>query len=475
MRLPYATRELSPEEPPARVPVDGAPHRVSGDDRAAAAADDVLNHHQQPSPTSSVIWTSATNVAVAAVGAVTGILAARLLGPNGRGELAVVQMLPTLLASLAMLGMPEALTYWVARDRERGATLLTSATLVCVAGSLVAAPLGYVLIGAVLEGDVVDESRQYLALLAVFPLVHLAHHPLRSLGRFMAWNAFRLAPGLGWLVLLLIHRLGDRPRPADLAMQYLLVLTALIVPTILVARRRIGIGAPSRAATRRLLAFGLPAAATTVPQALNLRLDQVLIAAVLPAEDLGLYVAAVAWSGAVSPVVSAMGSVLLPRVASADDAAERRRLIGQSGRIGTLLAVVLAVPLVAVTPIAVPVLFGSAFSSAVPSALVLVGANVMLTVAYILGEATRGLNAPGRVLVAEVAGLLATVIGLVVTLPSIGIMGAAVSSVLGYAVVLATLAVGLSRSTGASPLELLVPSRADVGAVAARVRGAVRR
>ena len=46
----------------------------------------------------------------------TGALAARLLGPDGRGQLAAIQMWPNFLAAIANLGLPEALVYFSARS-----------------------------------------------------------------------------------------------------------------------------------------------------------------------------------------------------------------------------------------------------------------------------------------------------------------------------------------------------------------------
>jgi len=62
--------------------------------------------------------TAAANLAIAVLSIVTGVVSARLLGPHGRGELAAIQTTPGFLASLAMLGMPEALTYFSAQEPE---------------------------------------------------------------------------------------------------------------------------------------------------------------------------------------------------------------------------------------------------------------------------------------------------------------------------------------------------------------------
>ena len=59
-------------------------------------------------------------------------------------------------------------------------------------------------------------------------------------------------------------------------------------------------------------ALGLPSMLNVLPQTLNLRLDQMLMTAALEPALLGLYVVAVAWSGILSPLVSAVGRVVPP-------------------------------------------------------------------------------------------------------------------------------------------------------------------
>ena len=68
-----------------------------------------------------------------------------------------------------------------------------------------------------------------------------------------------------------------------------------------------------------MLTYGLPCMMTGLPQMLNLRLDQIAMAALLSSRELGLYVVAVAWSGGAAPLLNSIGAVLLPAVAASAD------------------------------------------------------------------------------------------------------------------------------------------------------------
>src|SRR5437868_7402069 len=60
--------------------------------------------------------TAGTNVSIAVLSSVAGILAARLLGPEGRGELAAAIVWAGMIGVFASTGLPQALTYFAAQE-----------------------------------------------------------------------------------------------------------------------------------------------------------------------------------------------------------------------------------------------------------------------------------------------------------------------------------------------------------------------
>jgi O-antigen/teichoic acid export membrane protein len=65
------------------------------------------------------ILTLGAQFAIQLVGLITGVLAARYLGPSGRGELATVIVWVTMIVYVGNLGLPVAYTYAAAREPER--------------------------------------------------------------------------------------------------------------------------------------------------------------------------------------------------------------------------------------------------------------------------------------------------------------------------------------------------------------------
>jgi O-antigen/teichoic acid export membrane protein len=208
-----------------------------------------------------------------------------------------------------------------------------------------------------------------------------------------------------------------------------------------------------------MLRFGLPSALTSLPQSINLRFDQLLIIAFLPARSLGFYVVAVSWSGGVAPLLSAVGSVLFPHVSAERDIHRQRHFLATALQGGALVAAVTSVPFMLLAPFGVPLVFGSRFGPSIPSALVLVPAGAILAWAGIAEEGLRGLGRPAIVLVAEVAGAVVTVSALPVLLHFYGIYGAAVASLLGYSTIAVFTVVAISRSTHQGIRSLVIPTR----------------
>jgi O-antigen/teichoic acid export membrane protein len=426
------------------------------------------------SPATHLIFTSGTNLLLALLGLVTGSCAARLLGPAGRGELAAIQMWPTVLATVGNLGLPHALTFYSAQSTEQAGRYLGSASVLILLASVPFMAAGYVFLPHALSAqplETIAAARWYLLLLPIQGVCTMPSHLLRGRSDFAVWNALRLAPGLGWLAILLLGWSKGWTQPALFAFLFLAVMALLGIPSILIVHRRVP--GPFRAdphQMRPMLAYGVPSMLTSVPQLLNWRLDQMLMAAFLPTQILGLYVVAVTWSSAVGQLPSALGTVLFPKTAAQREPHRRSLVVAQGSRLAVLSAVSVGTGVALITPWAIPLLFGDKFAAAVPAGLVLVGAAAISAINLVLEEGLRGLGRPAVALWAELGGLLVTAVALLTLLMPFGIMGAAVASVLGYGAVMCALAVCIRRLTGCSFTTLFWPSQRDMQRIREQVQ-----
>jgi O-antigen/teichoic acid export membrane protein len=410
--------------------------------------------------------TGITNIGLAMLGVTTGVLAARLLGPRGRGELAAIQTWAMLIGMRALLGTEHALVYFSAREpRHSGRFAGTAATISLLAAVpfTIVAYLTMPLLLSAQSPAIVTSARYYLLIVPVFELNALGYAALRGRGDFVPWNAMRFAPTLAWLLILVVAWMRAYSDPRFLAGAYLVALALLLIPAAAVVRRRVvGNFWPDRRRFKPMLIYGLQCTVGGLPILLNLRMDQMLMAAFMPPVDLGLYVAAVAWSGAISPLLNAVASVLFPEVASKESGPEQTGAFARGTRFAALIAAPIGLALTLITPWAMIMLFGAKFRPAIPSALVLVPAGAILGVNLAMEDGMRGLGRPDLVMRAELTGLIVTAGCLALLLRPLGILGAAIASLLGYGTVAGSLLFQARRVTGASTADLLVSSPREI-------------
>lgn len=416
----------------------------------------------------STAITIVTNYASIAIAGTAGILAARALGAQGRGELAAIQTWPLLLGTVACLGLPEALVYFSAKAPHKAGAYAATATAITIASTGMAAAIGYAILPFLLRSqpeDIIFASRVYLVVTLLFA-GGVSFHTLRGLQRFAVWNLFRLLPSLAWLFIVVVAWLRGGANASGLA--YASIVSAallVIVFNIGVVRSLSSSIVPRKALAVPLLRFGLPNLMALLPQTLNLRLDQMLLMMIFPPRALGLYVVAVGWASLATPLVTAVGTIMFPRIAAHASEEERSASLQVGTRLAVLLALLVTPIMMLLTPVVLPLLFGQQFRPSVPAALILVVAAAVSAVNIVLQDNLRGCGLPSASLWAEGTGLVLTLVLLLLLLQPFQLMGAALSSLGSYSLVLAVL-VRLAASTQqVRPRELLVPRPADARAL----------
>ena len=422
--------------------------------------------------------TTLTNLLLAALGMLSGVAAARLLGPGGRGELSSDTNRAELCRNLGYDGDAGSGCLYSAREPKNAGTYLGSGIALALLASIPFMVVAYALMPWILSAQraaIIGAARWYLWIVVLYATVGMLVQPLRGRNDFVSWNALRLIVSTSWLSVLALCWLMNRRAAPFVASANLLTTFLLSVPFSFIVFRRVP--GPYRPESRHfgeMTSYGLPCMMTGVPQLLNFRLDQILMAAFLAPRALGLYAVAVSWSGAVAPLVTGIGSVMLPSVASMDNREYAIRRFVEGVSTTSLLAFFACAVLTVATPLGIHVLFGTNFGGSIPSAIVLMPAAGILGINFALEEGLRGLGHPHAVLWAELFGLLVTACALGTMLRPLGIVGAAFASLLGYSAVAVSLLIGAKRIAGISPLRLVLPRLVDVMKMLRRVNAIAR-
>jgi O-antigen/teichoic acid export membrane protein len=412
---------------------------------------------------------SLLNGFVAAAGFITGPLQAHALGAGGRGDLAAILVPSGLSAMILGFGMPSFVTPQAARGRPLGplvGTMAVVAALGGVVGALIGIPLAFLLAGG---RDVV----------LVFLLINFALLPLVlcqqvffgvavALERWDLVTYVRLIPTvvsvIALVVLAILHEITVTTGAIVATGGSLLSL----IPLLPLARRIEGYRF-DRAVLREGVPFGLRAWLGTVTSNSNSRLDQLLMVRLVPSFELGLYTVAVTVSTMSSLVSSAISGALIPRVSTGD-----HELAWRAHRVTLATIVVASIGIAAVTSPVLNTLFGHDFGGAVVMTWILLVASIPRAGTGVLADALTASGRPGQTMVGELIALVVTVPGLILLLPSMGGEGAALVSVVAYALSFMKLLSVARRHLGGRYVDYLLITRGDIAWTARFVRSMLR-
>ena len=365
-----------------------------------------------------------------------------------RGDYAAITAWFDVAVVLGQCGQPAALCFYVARDPSCAPSYVaTSRALTLGFGALVLAS-GVLLSPLLAHGDPDLEVGYAIAMpaaLAVFAGTgYLSALQARNL---RWWNQARMSQPL--LSVLAIAALRQaRLLTLESALAVLAVSLAGQLAYSYRCCRLTGL-APGRGTVRLarpLAGYGLAQLTALAPVTLNAQLGQLVLSQTVPAADLGRYAVAVSLTLLPMPLVSAIGNVAFPRLAASGvvtSATRRRSLLYVLT--SAAIAAGLLVPLGAVAPWLVPLVFGASYRAAVPLLWMLIPGGVCAACGQVVGDLLRG---GGHVLsVARAQGPSAIVlIGVIVTLlPVVGVLGAAIASTAAYGTALALMLGSLRR------------------------------
>jgi O-antigen/teichoic acid export membrane protein len=416
--------------------------------------------------TSRVAVLFGTGIFTAAMGIFNGILLAGLLGPKGKGDYYLVILLPATIVVFAQLGLPQAFGFFAAQSRTR--RIVTTAILLAAGLSAVAllitAQLMPWLRETIIRGP---ELGQIVLGLTIVPIT-LAATFINSIvvGRqAVRWN---LAAALGTsfsATALLVVLVGFASTGVDGAIvTYLasnLVHFAILVAGAIAVTAIIGAGA-TRVRVRELLRYGLPLYPGQLTSFFSYRFDVMLIAWLLvdASTAIGYYSMAISMAGMAFFFPHAVSRLFFPHVAGAsrEDADRQLPVVARV----TLLVTGLAALAIAPASIMLIIVVLPEFRPAIEPLLLLLPGLVALSV----GEVTKGyLTGLGRTGTVSLVSLSTFALNAAINLaliPILGIVGAALASLVSYTATAVAYAAISARLSGNPLIRFWLPTIGDI-------------
>jgi len=392
----------------------------------------------------TVLGTAITQFAILGCGIVSGIGTGRLLGPEGRGQLAVITLWPLLFVFLASVGMNQAITFQCGKKRYSIAEIWGTSLVIGTAQSILVLSLGFPLLRVLLRHYPISVRELGMFFLGAAPVIALSWFPvsvLQGQGILRKFNLVRaLAPcsyAIGVVALLILRRPS---LTSVVALQAFGFGAALVVATwFLYQGQPLSVHWRPQVA-KDLLSYGFRAHLANLTSYLNQRVDQLILSLLIPAEQLGLYAAAVSLAMMVSSFPQAAGLVTFAR-GSGQSEAEARRTMENAFRTSLAWLLLACTGLFFAAPYLITTLLGASFAGSIVACRWLLPGMIAVGLNQVLYNGANALGKPGLPTYAEGAGLAVTAAGLMILVPRYGYLGAAVVSSAAYIVSFAAMVV----------------------------------
>lgn len=386
---------------------------------------------------------------------VGGLVIARALGPDGRGEYALALNFATLVwiashlsveaAAARLLGRREA--DWV--DVARGC--MAAALVLGTLGAVAAAGIGLAARSSILGGA---SAPSVLLAAATIPFTipgQFAAALVFRRGRTVSYGLLQIVVAGVQLTLLVAIEGGAGLTPEWTLAINLFAIAGGTVGLLVLLARELGVAAlvPEFGLVLRMIRLGASLHIASITLFLNLRLDLLLVGVMLTTRDAGLYSLSLTLAELVLVATATLGLAALEAQTQLDQASATDFTLDfarQSLAVATCFAVVAALasyPLVVFA-------YGSEWRSAVaPFAVLTVGAVGLAVESPVRGMLLR-VASPWSISAAAAAAAIVNLLLNLLLLPILGIIGAAVASSLSYWLAALLMLLLLRRTTGAA-------------------------
>lgn len=395
----------------------------------------------------------------------SGIAIARLLGPAGRGELAAITQLMTVVGWAFTMGCFQAVTFHHAKHPKDGARLLGTWLAVSIPLGITAVACAQLLVGTLFSAQsqsAIDLARWWSLTIPTVLIAELFAGVAVADQRFNLFNYARVVTAAGTVVLYLVWWASFG---FSVAGALVCTFVAAIVAATMVALpviRDYGIGRPSKRLASSGLWYGLRAHGANIGSLVTMRLDIVVMPAFLAASQIGAYAVAVSAASIVTQVSGSLAPMVLPSAVT-DESGTKRHVL-RFLHVTLILGILMAIPLALAAPWLLSLVYGSDFASGSDSLRILLPGSVLLAAATVLTAGLYAENRPGRATIAQLVGAAVTVVLLLMFLGAGGIVAAAWVSTIAYALTFVLVAVMYVRASGADARDLfdVRPTVADV-------------
>jgi O-antigen/teichoic acid export membrane protein len=414
----------------------------------------------------SVLLNVGGQVLLLLVGFVSSLLLARWLGPADRGLLAVMIEVAGVGLVVAGLGLPLAVVYYASRADAPAGALLGNNLAYTALLTILFVPGCWIFHRQI--ADLVGHGRggtTWVLAAALVPVTFLNWTTSNQLLGRLQFGVFNLLMVLSKVVIVLVivvligvAGLGVGAGVAANISGGVVLIIGSMVLVLQHARPAL-----DRRLFARTLNYGLRVQVGTVFQTLNYRLDIIVLQFFRPLAQVGYYVVAEIMAELVILVANGFQSSVQPLISHYEGEDRQAETTKMAVRHHGLLAAAAIAANAAFSPLVIWYGYGPSFHAALAPFFVLLPGMWFLGTGTVIAGDLRGRGRPGIPSVLAGAAVVATVGLDLALIPPLGVMGAAVASLVAYTIYGVGSLVALARVSEIPVRELVVPQRRDLG------------
>lgn len=418
------------------------------------------------------LHTLGANVLAIALGLLSNVALARLLGPSGKGVYDLALAAAALAGIVLGLSLPSGVIYVAAREKLNLRILATQLAAVVLVQGLLAAfflsviqPASWAV--ALLPPELGRAAIVLIALTLIFT-EYANYWRALLLGRqeIMIANRRDLAARAIHLALLLAAITAAFFAALTVTAALLLWLNLAVMflrsAIFLQALRKPWRASHGSSGFKQMLQYALPCYFSNLTQFLNYRLDVFLVSFFVGSAAVGWYVLAASMAQLLWQFSNAAATVLMPRIAASSHEREQHaERTAQVTRLVFWLSLCLGLVLLSMVRPLVILLYGEAFRPSLAPIFWLMPGVVVFSIANVLASYLAGIGRPQLNLLVSLAGLVVTLALDLLLIPRWNIVGAAIASSASYFTSAVVIIVLFRRESGARLRDLLLPQRED--------------
>lgn len=424
----------------------------------------------------AVVQAIASKVTILALQAGTGILTARMLKPEGRGELAAMILWPLFIASLTTLGVPSSLIYHLRHHPEQRNRLITNGFFMAVGMGIVAGAMTAMILPLWLHqysSGVIRSAEWFLITVPLCSVTLAGRAALEAADDFSGSNAIQTLTPFATLMALFAFWALHTLNAYTAAISYIAAsFPSFWLMAVRVRHAGLKMSQVQSRVMKQLLGYGIRSYGIDLLGALALQVDQVLVVSLLSASAMGSYVVVLSLSRMLNLFQQSVVMVLFPKAAG-QAKEDVLAMTGQAVRISGLATAICGLLICLAGPTLLRLLYGAEYVPATGALRVLVIEATLSGIAFVLAQAFMALNHPGVVTVLQALGLSLSIPMMLWLIPRYGIYGAAVSLLTSTVARLVFVCMGFRIFLKTSPPNLL-PDWRDIRQLSGAVAGLCR-